>query len=558
METRRVLWFMSLVFSVVLLVQYIELPYGYVLSSLLSLGKSQVTSSNGATNLVNQTSFRGAKTNATSGLQKEHDLRPETSNNSDNSAGDSNDHSSSNFLGTNIGLVPEMAGYMGRNQTTRVEEPATNMEKPSLTRSDLATFVNNFSITTNPANTKRFKGPPAIVVPISEMNNMLIKSRVSFQSMKSKRPSEADKELLNAKILIESAEKKPQIDVTSVYRNYPAFLRSYELMEQTLKIYTYAEGERPIFHQPELNGIYASEGWFMKQLQENKQFVTENPDKAHLYYLPFSSHVLQEVLYVPSSHSRKNLVRYLNSYLHNITTIYPFWNRASGADHFLVACHDWAPAETSRIMKNCIRALCNADIKGGFVFSKDVSLPETYIRNATEPLKNLGGKPPSQRHVLAFFAGKMHGYLRPVLLSYWENKDPDIKIFGKLNEQMSYIQYMKSSKYCISARGYEAYTPRVVEAIFYECVPVIIGDNYVPPFFEMLNWESFAVFILEKDIPKLKTILASIPQQRYIEMQERVKQVQKHFLWHLRPVKFDVFHMILHSIWYTRVFQMTS
>lgn len=154
-------------------------------------------------------------------------------------------------------------------------------------------------------------------------------------------------------------------------------------------------------------------------------------------------------------------------------------------------------------MRNCIRALCNADVKGGFQFGKDVSMPETYIRQPQNPLRNIGGKPPSQRKILAFFAGSMHGYLRPILLSYWENKDPQMKIFGKLSKvkgQMSYSQYMKSSKYCLSAKGYEPYTPRVVEAIFYECVPVIISDNYVPPFFETLNWESFAIFILEKDI----------------------------------------------------------
>lgn len=44
-------------------------------------------------------------------------------------------------------------------------------------------------------------------------------------------------------------------------------------------------------------------------------------------------------------------------------------------------------------------------------------------------------------------------------------------------------------------------SPRVVEAIFYECVPVIISDNYVPPFFEVLEWEAFSVFVAEKDIP---------------------------------------------------------
>jgi hypothetical protein len=155
----------------------------------------------------------------------------------------------------------------------------------------------------------------------------------------------------------------------------------------------------------------------------------------------------------------------------------------------------------------------------------------------------------------------MHGYLRPILLQHWENKDPDMKIFGRLPKvkgrgKMNYARYMKSSKYCICAKGYEVNSPRVVEAIFYECVPVIISDNFVPPFLEVLNWESFAVFVLEKDIPNLKKILLSIPAKKYRRMQMRVKRVQQHFLWHARPVKYDVFHMILHSIWYNRVFQM--
>lgn len=117
--------------------------------------------------------------------------------------------------------------------------------------------------------------------------------------------------------------------------------RSYELMEQTLKVYIYKEGGRPIFHTPILKGIYASEGWFMKLLKSSKQFVTRNPQKAHLFYLPFSSRMLEETLYVPDSHNRKNLIKCLNDYLDVISRRYPFWNRTSGSDHFLVACHDW-------------------------------------------------------------------------------------------------------------------------------------------------------------------------------------------------------------------------
>lgn len=211
-------------------------------------------------------------------------------------------------------------------------------------------------------------------------------------------------------------------------------------------------------------------------------------------------------------------------------------------------------------MSKCIRSLCNADMKEGFVFGKDVSLPETSV-HVKNPLTNLGGNPPSQRPILAFFAGKMHGYVRPILLQNWENKDPDMKIFGRLPRgkgNKNYVHHMKSSKYCICARGYEVNSPRVVEAIFYECVPVIISDNFVPPFFEVLNWETFAVFISEKDIPNLKNILLSIPEKRYLQMQMRVKRVQQHFLWHVKPEKYDIFHMILHSIWYNRLYHIKS
>lgn len=112
-------------------------------------------------------------------------------------------------------------------------------------------------------------------------------------------------------------------------------------MENMLKVYIYQDGDRPIFHEPLLDGIYASEGWFMKLMEANKQFVTRDPGKAHLFYIPFSSRLLQQTLYVRNSHRRSNLIEYMKNYVDMIAGKYPFWNRTSGADHFVVACHDW-------------------------------------------------------------------------------------------------------------------------------------------------------------------------------------------------------------------------
>lgn len=112
-------------------------------------------------------------------------------------------------------------------------------------------------------------------------------------------------------------------------------------MEHMLKVYIYKEGEKPIFHQSKMRGIYASEGWFMKLIEENRKFVVRDPRKAHLFYLPFSSQMLRIALFEQNFQSRKELEEYLKNYVDLIAHKYGFWNRTGGADHFLVGCHDW-------------------------------------------------------------------------------------------------------------------------------------------------------------------------------------------------------------------------
>ncbi|KAK4340789.1 hypothetical protein RND71_039290 [Anisodus tanguticus] len=616
LETRRLVWLLSVVFAIALMIQYFGFPYGYALSSLFTANEGQISSSERVdqsgnfsrsgnlthgsvvnatnTNLIHEASNETKLSDANNEKVEDDSMPPMNERSGDTLTEDVDPEDESPFEDTHgggsISPAPLEAESLNLSPTTMsvappppVLTPQVNLDAkkeaplvspyqnisakegdigpllendklPVRTRTDHAPTVGHSSISKIPVKKEPDK-PKDSVVSIAEMNVMQQETRTSFHSMKPWWSSDVDQELLHTKSLIENAPlagNEPGL-YAPLYRNLSMFKRSYELMEQILKVYIYSEGERPVFHTPVLKGIYASEGWFMKLLKKNKKFVTKNPKKAHLFYLPFSSRMLEETLYVPDSHSRRNLVRYLSDYLNAIIHRHNFWNRTAGADHFLVACHDWAPAETKRIMANCIRALCNADIKEGFQFGKDVSLPETYVRTAKNPLREIGGKRLSKRQTLAFFAGNMHGYLRPILLNYWENKDPDMKIFGKISS-VSYVNYMKSSKYCICAKGYEVNSPRVVEAIFYECVPVIISDNFVPPFFETLNWEAFAIFVPEKDISKLKDILVSIPEKRYREMQRRVKLVQQHFLWHVKPVKYDIFHMILHSIWHNRVF----
>lgn len=92
-----------------------------------------------------------------------------------------------------------------------------------------------------------------------------------------------------------------------------------------------------------------------------------------------------------------------------------------------------------------------------------------------------------------------------------------------------------------------------MEAIYTGCVPVLISDHYFPPFNDVLKWKSFSVEVSVEDIPNLKKILTSISPRQYIRMQRRVGNIRKHFEVNSPPKRFDVFHMILHSIWLRRL-----
>ncbi|KAF7837378.1 putative glycosyltransferase [Senna tora] len=341
-----------------------------------------------------------------------------------------------------------------------------------------------------------------------------------------------------------------------IYRNAFAFHRSYLLMEKLFKIYVYEEGEPPLFHYGPCKDIYSMEGVFINSMESNRQFRTENPEEAHVYFLPFSVVMILQHLFHPVIRDKAVLGRTIGDYVQIISHKYPYWNRSYGADHFMLSCHDWGPRSTWYVKELyfiSIRVLCNANTSEHFNPKKDASIPEINLKTG-ETRGLIGGYPAWNRTILAFFAGNMHGRIRRVLFQHWKDKkDKDVVVYERLPEGFSYQEAMKKSKYCLCPSGYEVASPRIVEAIYAECVPVIISQQYVLPFSDVLKWESFSVEISVSEIPKMKEILMGIPHEEYLRMQERVKQVQRHFMVNNPPKRYDVFHMILHSIWLRRL-----
>ncbi|MCD7448284.1 hypothetical protein HAX54_040397 [Datura stramonium] len=156
------------------------------------------------------------------------------------------------------------------------------------------------------------------------------------------------------------------------------------------------------------------------------------------------------------------------------------------------------------------------------------------------------------RKKLGFFAGSLNSPVREKLLEWWGN-DSDIFVhFGRVKR--SYAEELLDSKFCLHVKGYEVNTARIADALFYGCVPVIIANHYDLPFADILDWKYFSVIVATLDIPLLKKILQGITQQEYLVLQSNVLKVREHFQWHVSPVDFDAFYMVMYELWLRRTY----
>ncbi|PPD90030.1 hypothetical protein GOBAR_DD13026 [Gossypium barbadense] len=421
------------------------------------------------------------------------------------------------------------------------------------------TKEDSLNITTNELNNLNISvtGVPNATISLNESISLPLKRNRRVRTKLDK----LEAGLQRARAAIKDAKNSSQlldpdyVPIGPMYWDAKAFHRSYMEMEKQFKVFVYKEGEPPVFHDGPCKSIYSMEGNFIYQMDVNTKFRTNDPEKAHVFYLPFSVAKMVRFVYLRDSRDFGPIRRTVIDYVNVVSEKYPYWNRSLGADHFMLACHDWGPEASFSnpyLGKNSIRALCNANTSEKFNPVKDVSIPEMNLR--TGKLTGLiGGPSASRRPILAFFAGGVHGPIRPILLEHWEGKDDEIKVHKYLPQGINYYEMMRSSKYCLCPSGYEVASPRIVEALYNGCVPVLISKSYVPPFSDVLRWKSFSVVVSVEDIPRLKEILMKISSRQYIRMQRRVLQVRRHFEFHSPPKRFDVFHMILHSIWLRRL-----
>jgi hypothetical protein len=289
--------------------------------------------------------------------------------------------------------------------------------------------------------------------------------------------------------------------------------------------------------------------WFTRGL-----FTTQDPSKATAFFMPIMPY-LDRVAGFPKN-GREIMRKRFNMFVrsHERTKV---WKKTE-CKRFASVVHDYGTniaLDQPEVMKTTTFISSNAEwiardaetnaMRGepystekdvGSVCSASYYLPAKAVEyRVFEP------KPLYERRTLVSFNGGLSSSLRArVAAIVDEQNDPDVDIaFTGHVSTSGYMKDLSSSKFCLHMKGTRVVSPRLIEGIWFGCVPVILADNYDLPLSHILDWSKFAIIIPEADAAQLFTRLRAA---NWPELYANLRKVAPMFLYHRRPIFGDAFY----------------
>jgi len=232
------------------------------------------------------------------------------------------------------------------------------------------------------------------------------------------------------------------------------------------------------------------------------------------------------------------------------------WAARGGCDHVLVSAHD----KGGRVAQTADEALIrrgvlivntadragNAEEWGRYTAGKDVSGIPSFSTSLPAWAARLGAcaaDGAERRPILASFVGGSMGDVRPALFEHWRQRPwPALRLVHGHLSPADYMRTLRASRFCLHVRGTQVQSPRLIEALLFGCVPVVVADTYDLPLAGLLDWSAFSVRAPQGDPAAVR---AAVEAADYERLRRGVCAARRFFTWHAQPQPGDAFWMTM-------------
>ena len=200
-----------------------------------------------------------------------------------------------------------------------------------------------------------------------------------------------------------------------------------------------------------------------------------------------------------------------------------YWNEGKNHLLFDISDNDFTTYEREKAII----------IKSGFsrVFYEqffDISIPLlSKINFNNSNIKNI-----SERGILFGFKGKYRkekkeDKIRLKLYKFFHNRNDSIVIIhtDKNYNKYDYKKLLENIIFSLIPRGFGLHSYRLVESMAAGTIPIIISDNFVLPFEEIINWNEFSIRVMESQINKIPLIIQKYSKKDLNLMQIKSLQI---------------------------------
>lgn len=114
--------------------------------------------------------------------------------------------------------------------------------------------------------------------------------------------------------------------------------------------------------------------------------------------------------------------------------------------------------------------------------------------------------------------------------------DHDIRCSFPALSPVEYPEVLEHGIFCLVIRGVRLAQPTLLESLATGCIPVIVADNIVLPFEEIIDWTLASIKIREADLHSINTVLKAISQTRIGELQQQGKFLYEKYFKNIETI----------------------